>query len=60
MLISQISIHAKEIHKSSIPSIGFVTIRKTMYNEANFTVDWYKQELRSYGISSMLQQNDIE
>lgn len=39
VLISQTSIHAKGIHKSSIPSIGSVTIRKSMYNEANFTVD---------------------
>lgn len=39
--------------------MGSETLNKMTY-ETSFTVgNWYKQVLNSYGISSMLQQNDI-
>lgn len=34
--------------------VGSASVRKMTHNEANFTIDWYKQELCSYDLSSVL------
>ena len=42
-------------------SIASATLSKMIYNKINLPqANWYKQELSSDGISSMLLQNDIE